>query len=72
MDASFPLCIPCNPHWWTLLLPASWLLEDGFSEFGAFGYFGHETLVWFVLLAFIAGILGHTGSIIASNMSRLC
>ena len=44
-----------------LLLPASWLLEDGFSEFGAFGYFGHQTLVWFVLLAFIAGILGHTG-----------
>ena len=44
-----------------LLLPASWLLESKFSEFGAFGYFTHETLWWFVLLAFIAGILGHTG-----------
>ena len=44
-----------------LLLPASWLLESKFSEFGAFGYFTHQTLWWFVLLAFIAGILGHTG-----------
>lgn len=44
-----------------LLVPASYLLESDYSEFGAFGYIGHETLVWFVLLAFIAGILGHTG-----------
>ena len=44
-----------------LLVPVSYLLESDYSEFGAFGYFGHETLVWFVLLAFIAGILGHTG-----------
>ncbi|MGB0475593.1 MAG: DMT family transporter [Candidatus Poseidoniaceae archaeon] len=44
-----------------LLVPASYLLESDYSEFGAFGYLGHETLVWFVLLAFIAGILGHTG-----------
>jgi len=44
-----------------LLIPASWILESEFSNFGAFGYFGHETLLWFVLLAFIAGILGHTG-----------
>lgn len=44
-----------------LLVPASYLLESDYSEYGAFGYFGHETLVWFVLLAFIAGILGHTG-----------
>ena len=44
-----------------LLLPASMLLEADFSHYGAFGYIGHETLVWFVLLAFIAGILGHTG-----------
>ena len=44
-----------------LLLPASWLLESEFSDFGAFGYFTHQTLWWFVLLAFIAGILGHTG-----------
>ena len=44
-----------------LLIPASWLLESDFSTFGAFGYFSHHTLWWFVLLAFIAGILGHTG-----------
>jgi len=44
-----------------LLVPASYLLESDYSNFGAFGYLGHETLVWFVLLAFIAGILGHTG-----------
>ena len=44
-----------------LLIPASWLLESEYSDFGAFGYLGHETLIWFVLLAFIAGILGHTG-----------
>ena len=44
-----------------LLLPASMLLEADYSDYGAFGYIGHETLVWFVLLAFIAGILGHTG-----------
>ena len=44
-----------------LLVPASYLLESDYSDFGAFGYLGHETLVWFVLLAFIAGILGHTG-----------
>lgn len=44
-----------------LLIPASWLLESEYSDFGAFGYLGHETLFWFVLLAFIAGILGHTG-----------
>ena len=44
-----------------LLLPASMLLEADYSQYGPFGYIGHETLVWFVLLAFIAGILGHTG-----------
>ena len=44
-----------------LLIPASMLLEADYSQYGAFGYIGHETLVWFVLLAFIAGILGHTG-----------
>jgi len=44
-----------------LLVPASYLLESDYSNFGAFGYLGHETLLWFVLLAFIAGILGHTG-----------
>lgn len=44
-----------------LLIPASWMLESNFSSLGAFGYFTHTTLLWFVLLAFIAGVLGHTG-----------
>ena len=44
-----------------LLIPASWMLESKFSSLGAFGYFTHSTLLWFVLLAFIAGVLGHTG-----------
>ena len=44
-----------------LLVPASYFLESSYSDFGAFGFLSHETLVWFVLLAFIAGILGHTG-----------
>ena len=44
-----------------LLIPASYLLESDFSSLGAFGYFTHSTLWWFLLLAFIAGILGHTG-----------
>lgn len=44
-----------------LLIPASYLLEGKYSSFGAFGYFTHSTLGWFLLLAFIAGILGHTG-----------
>ena len=44
-----------------LLIPASWLLESNYADYGAFGYVNHETLAWFILLAFIAGILGHTG-----------
>ncbi len=44
-----------------LLIPASYILEGNFSSFGAFGYITHSTLWWFLLLAFIAGILGHTG-----------
>ena len=44
-----------------LLIPASWLFESDFGSLGAFGYFTHSTLWWFLLLAFIAGILGHTG-----------
>ena len=44
-----------------LLIPASWLLESNYADYGAFGYVSHETLAWFILLAFIAGILGHTG-----------
>ena len=45
----------------SLLIPASWLLESNYADYGAFGYVSHETLAWFILLAFIAGILGHTG-----------
>lgn len=44
-----------------LLIPASRFLELDYSQYGAFGYFSHDTLLWFVLLALIAGILGHTG-----------
>ncbi|MBL6882749.1 MAG: DMT family transporter [Candidatus Poseidoniaceae archaeon] len=44
-----------------MLIPTSYLLESDFSSLGAFGYFTHSTLWWFLLLAFIAGILGHTG-----------
>ena len=44
-----------------LLLPASWLMEDGFSEYGAFGWATSPLLGWFVLLALVAGLLGHTG-----------
>ena len=44
-----------------LLLPASWLMEEGFSEYGAFGWATSPLLGWFVLLALVAGLLGHTG-----------
>ncbi len=44
-----------------LLLPASWFMEEGFSEYGAFGWATSPLLGWFVLLALVAGLLGHTG-----------
>ncbi|RJU94732.1 MAG: DMT family transporter [Candidatus Poseidoniales archaeon] len=44
-----------------LLLPFSWWLEQGFGEFGATGWTNGEFFVWFLLLALVAGLLGHTG-----------
>ena len=44
-----------------LLLPASALLESEFGDYGMFGRTNGEFFVWFLLLALIAGLLGHTG-----------
>ena len=44
-----------------LLIPASYLLEPQFSELGIFGWADRQFLPWFLLLAAIAGFLGHTG-----------
>lgn len=44
-----------------LLIPASLALETEFSEYGVFGWIEPKFLPWFLALALIAGILGHTG-----------
>ena len=44
-----------------LLIPASWAIESEFSQFGVFGWTKSEFFPWFLALALIAGILGHTG-----------
>ena len=44
-----------------LLIPASWAIESQFSEYGVFGWTSNEFFPWFLALALIAGILGHTG-----------
>ena len=44
-----------------LLIPASWAIESEFSQYGVFGWLDDEFLPWFLALALIAGILGHTG-----------
>ena len=44
-----------------LLLPASWILEPSFSSFGIIGWTDAEYFPWFLALALIAGLLGHTG-----------
>ena len=44
-----------------LLLPISWLFETSFASFGVFGWTDGEFFVWFLLLALVAGLLGHTG-----------
>ena len=44
-----------------ILIPASYLLEDDFSSMGAFGWIQAEYFWWFLALALIAGLLGHTG-----------
>jgi drug/metabolite transporter (DMT)-like permease len=44
-----------------LLIPGSMLLEDEFSSFGIFGWLEGTYFWWFLALALIAGLLGHTG-----------
>ena len=44
-----------------LLLPASWLMEPEFASFGISGWIDAEFFPWFLALALIAGLLGHTG-----------
>ncbi|MDB2570715.1 EamA family transporter, partial [Euryarchaeota archaeon] len=44
-----------------LLLPASWLMEPELSSFGMTGWTDAEFFPWFLALALIAGLLGHTG-----------
>ena len=44
-----------------LLIPASWVLEPEFSSFGIIGWTDAEYFPWFLALALIAGLLGHTG-----------
>jgi drug/metabolite transporter (DMT)-like permease len=44
-----------------LLIPASWLLEPNFATYGVFGWTDGEFFRWFLLLALVAGLLGHTG-----------
>ncbi|MCH1480840.1 MAG: EamA family transporter, partial [Candidatus Poseidoniaceae archaeon] len=44
-----------------ILIPASYLIEDDFSSMGAVGWIQAEYFWWFLALALIAGLLGHTG-----------
>ena len=44
-----------------LLLPASFLVESDFAIHGVFGWVQPEFFYWFLALALIAGLLGHTG-----------
>ena len=44
-----------------LLIPGSMILEDEFSSFGIFGWLKGDYIWWFLALALIAGLLGHTG-----------
>lgn len=44
-----------------LLIPASWFLEPNFATYGVLGWTDGEFFVWFLLLALVAGLLGHTG-----------
>lgn len=44
-----------------LLVPASWIMEPEFASFGVMGWIEAEYFPWFLALALIAGLLGHTG-----------
>lgn len=44
-----------------LLTPVAYLLEPSAKDFAIFGWLDMQYLPWFILLAFIGGLLGHTG-----------
>ena len=44
-----------------LLIPLSWLVEPDFATYGVVGWTDGEFFKWFLLLALVAGLLGHTG-----------
>ena len=44
-----------------LLIPLSWLVEPDFATYGVVGWTDGEFFIWFLLLALVAGLLGHTG-----------
>jgi drug/metabolite transporter (DMT)-like permease len=44
-----------------LLVPISWSMEGEYSQFGAFGWTDGAYFGWFLALALVAGLLGHTG-----------
>ena len=44
-----------------VLIPASMVMEPEFAGFGAFGWTEPMYFGWFLLLACVAGLLGHTG-----------
>ena len=44
-----------------LLLPFSYVFEPSFADYGALGWLAPEFFGWFLLLALVAGLLGHTG-----------
>jgi drug/metabolite transporter (DMT)-like permease len=44
-----------------ILIPASFILEPSASQYGVFGWISMDYLPWFLLLAIIGGLLGHTG-----------
>lgn len=44
-----------------LLLPASMLIESDFATYGVVGWLDASFFGWFLALALIAGLLGHTG-----------
>ena len=44
-----------------LLIPASYAIEPDYHKFGVLGWVEGEYFRWFLALALIAGLLGHTG-----------
>ena len=58
MDASFCLCSAVTLIGGILLIPFSILMGESTS---ALSWVDSDLLGWFILLAFLAGIVGHTG-----------